>query len=133
MNTDNEDRPAPSRGIRLLCWFGIYVAAQLPLIPWMYRFDRTLWPLFPMGMEWGLICLIGALVPRVIWEAGGDQFQYCAWWVAAVLPWVTYVVHFVCTLCVRNRRTFLTLVWILIGVVLFNTASCAYFFYAPPE
>ncbi len=54
------------------------------------------------------------------------------WWVAMILPWATYVSHLVCTLCVRKRRSFLILIWILICVVLLNIASCASFFHAPP-
>jgi len=138
VKTDNQNRPAPSRTIRLLCWFGIYVAAQLPLVPWAYYIDWRLWPLFPMAMEWGFICLVSALVPRSLLEMGGNQYsadivRYFLWWVAAILPWAAYFTHFTCTLFVRERRSFLILIWILIGIVLLNIASCAYFFHAPPE
>ena len=69
---------------------------------------------------------------------GGNQYAadiltYFLWWVAAILPWAAYVTHFTCTLFVRERRFFLILVWILIGIVLLNIASCAYFLHAPPE
>jgi len=123
--------------VRLLWWFGIYLAAQLPLIPWALNIDWHLWPLFPMAMEWGFIGLVSWLVPRSVFEAGGNQhaaqiLENCVWWVAAILPWATYVTHLICTLCVRKRRSFLILMWILIGIVLLNITSCAYFFHAPP-
>jgi hypothetical protein len=91
-----------------------------------------------MAMEWGFICLIGWLVPRSLLDVGGNQhaeeiLNYCLWLVAAILPWATYVTHLICTLCVRKRRSFLILVWILIGIVLLNIASCAYFLHSPPE
>ena len=138
MNTNNQDPPAPPRRIRLLCWFGIYVVAQLPLIPWVYHANAWLWLLFPMGMEYGLLCLVWEIIPRSILDAGGDQhnaqiLQGCVGWVTAVLPWVTYVTHLICTLCIRRRRSFLILIWLLAGIVLFNTAGCAYFFHSPPE
>jgi hypothetical protein len=134
----NELRPTPSRGIRLLWWFGIYFAAQLPLIPWGYHLNWHLWPLFPMAMEWGFIGLVSWLVPRSVFEAGGNQntaqiLQICIWWVAIILPWATYVTHLIWTLCIRTRRSFLILIWILIGIVLLNIASCAYLFHAPPQ
>ena len=129
-----ESLSTPSIRTRLLCWFGIYFAAQLPLIPWALNINWQAWPLFPMAMEWGLIGLISWLVPRSLFDAGGNQpLENCVWWVAAIFPWVTYIAHLICTLCVRKRRSFLILMWILIGIVLLNLASCAYFFQAPPE
>jgi hypothetical protein len=90
-----------------------------------------------MAMEWGFIGLVSWLVPRSVFDAGGNQhvaqiLENFVWWVAAILPWATYVTHLICTLCVRKRRSFLILMWILIGIVLLNIASCAYFFHSPP-
>ncbi len=131
MKIDRRSRPAASRGIRLLLWFGIYFGAQIPLIPWTYK-AWQLWPFFPMTLEWGFGGLVAWLVPRNVWDAGGDRLRDCVWWVAAALPLI-YVVHLICTLCVQSRRSFLGFVWILIGILFLNIAGCAYFLHAPPQ
>jgi hypothetical protein len=129
---------SPSFGIRLLWWFGIYFAAQLPLIPWALKMDWRLWPLFPMAMEWGFVCFVGALMPHMPNNPDGSitstrqAIENCIWTVAIIFPWATYISHFVCTLRVRKRRSFLILMWILGGILISNLASCAYFFHAPP-
>ena len=139
MNFSSFDRPAPNRFIRLLWWFGIYLAAQLPLIPWALNMDWHLWPLFPMAMEWSFVCLVSALMPHMPNNPDGSitatrqTIENFTWTVAIILPWATYVIHLIWTLCVRRRRSFLILIWILIGIVVLNVASCAYFFHAPPE
>ncbi len=120
----------------MLWWFGIYFVAQLPIIPWTLAWWQ-MWLLFPMTMEWGFMGLMGSLIPKSVWQADGNQhaatiLYNCAWTVAAILPWATYVTHCICTLCVRQRRSFLILMWILGGILILNLASCAYFIHAPP-
>ena len=135
----NDSRPAPHRVIRLLLWFGIYFAAQLPLIPWGCKIDWHLWPLYPMTMEWSFVSLVTWLMPHMPNNSDGSitstrqAIETCIWTVGEIFPWATYVVHLICTLCVRKRRSFLILMWILIVIVALNFASCAYFLYAPPQ
>ncbi len=91
-----------------------------------------------MAMEWGFIGVISWLIPTSFLAEGANQsakeiLESCVWWAAVIIPWVTYIAHFICTLCVRERRSFLVLIWILIGIVVLNLGSCAYFFHAPPE
>jgi hypothetical protein len=92
-----------------------------------------------MAMEWGFVCFVGALMPHLSNYPDGSitstrqAIENCIWAVAMIFPWATYISHFVCMLCVRKRRSFLILMWILGGILILNLASCAYFFHAPPK
>jgi cbb3-type cytochrome oxidase subunit 1 len=91
-----------------------------------------------MAMEWGIVCFVGVLTPHMSNNPDGSitiarqAFENCVWTVAIILPWAAYIIHFILTLCVRQRRSFLILMWILGGILILNLASCAYFFDSPP-
>jgi hypothetical protein len=134
MSADEKNCSAPRRWVRLLIWFGIYAAAQLPFIPWVWPEIERRNPvvlLFPQAMEWGILI--------VSWYLGFDQnkipvsLQGLVGWLFVISPWAIYVTHLVLMVWARNRKTFLILIWVFIGIVAFNMASCAMFLHNPPE
>ena len=136
MNEKMEMKNPPPLPVRLFWWFGIYIAAQLPLIPLLCLLNKG-WPrlswdwfLFPTGMAWWLFILtswLGNAIGRVSHTAG--EYYVLA---LMVLPWFGYAVHLFYSLRVSKRVTFLILMWILVGIVLFNLGSCASFLHDPP-
>jgi hypothetical protein len=127
----------PSVGVRLLWWFGIFLAAQLPLIPlilWIHCNSGRIWFVFPMGLEWPFFLLTAWLVPQPDPTTSFAQnLHYAYRIIMMVFPWAIYAVHLFLSLCIRERRHFLILMWILGAIVLLNLASCACFLYAPPQ
>ncbi|MCE0484438.1 MAG: hypothetical protein LV479_09395 [Methylacidiphilales bacterium] len=121
---------SPFFGVRLLWWFGVYVIAQLPLIPWVWRYPAA-WFNFPTGIAWPLFLLTERFIDWThrFGSAASEYFVIAL----MVLPWIVYAAHLIFSLYVRKRRTFLILMWILGVIVLFNLGSCAYFIHAPPE
>ncbi len=130
-NPSRQTEPAPRTRNRLLWWFGIYLAAQLPLIPLVLPLRGWMRFLFPTGMAWPLIYLTGGLLARIgkVGSAYGEYFVITL----MIVPWILYAVHLFLSLSVRSRRHFLILLWILGALVLFNLGSCAYFLHEPFE
>ena len=88
---------------RLIGWFGIYLGFQLPLI--------LLWPFF-FDYPWGLDPFLAfnihtAQEPRL-----------------RTIGYGIYLIHFVFTLALPNRKAFRILMIVLIILVSLNTASC---------
>jgi hypothetical protein len=136
MNAQGADgSPAPSPGIRLLWWFSIYVAAQLPLIPYViaggWERNDWVWLLFPQGMEWWLLYSTAWIVNQInqTSQVAGTCFRIAL----MAFPWSLYAVHLFYSLRVRRRRTFLVFMWILGAITLFNLGSCADFLRNPPS
>jgi len=121
---------SPSFGVRLLWWFGIYVVAQLTLIPWVWP-PGLIWLIFPTGMAWWLL-LMTAPFTEWMHRFGSAVGEYGVI-ALMVLSWIVYVTHLIFSLCVRERRTFHILMWILGAIVLFNLGSCASFIHDPPQ
>jgi len=109
------DRPNPKPPyepkllVRVLFWFGIYFAAQLPLIAYHADF---VW--FPLGLVGPFVILADKLTR--------SEIHLPAWTLNATYAF--YAVHLAASLIVRRRKTFYILVWILIFIVLFNLAGC---------
>ena len=89
---------APSVGVRLLWWFGIYFGAQLPfyirapgLIIWIGKFPE------------------GALAPFVPSDFVSDPGG-----ILGTLGYAVYLGHFILNLVVRTKRVFFLLMIILI-------------------
>lgn len=100
MNSDQPNPKAPyqpSLHIRLLAWFGIYFAAQLPLIP--YHADLV-W--FPMGI-FGPFVLLADKITRT-------EIALPIWTLKAA--YALYTVHLAASLIVRRRKMFRILIWI---------------------
>jgi len=100
---------APSIGVRLLCWFGIYFGAQLPLIFFAFAF----W-MFPMG----LAAYLFSIFPRITVP---NQFINVT---ACTLAYAFYLIHLTLSLTVRNKRTFIVLMIILIIAVCLTLFGC---------
>jgi hypothetical protein len=100
---------APSVPIRLLCWFGIYFVAQLPLIYFAFAF----W-MFPLGLASYIFPLLGWL--------GSLQLEKE---IAATLAYTFYLWHLILSLAVRSKKIFWFLMIVLIIVVCLNFSSCS--------
>jgi hypothetical protein len=92
----------PSVGVRLLWWFGIYVAAQLPL-----AFSSSPFWAFPAGLA---VLLLSSTAPSL----------------NSLLPigYVSYFVHLILSLTVRSKNFFRILMVILLVMVSLNLWSC---------
>lgn len=100
-------RLEPPAKIRTAWWFGIYFAAQLPLISMIAAFY-----LFPIGLS-------RAFVPA---SAGGDNKSLM--WLFLLGPYVIYLAHFIATLTVRSKKFFQILMVMLIVLVVLNLVGC---------
>ena len=99
----------PSLGNRILWWFGIYFAAQLPLIKYIAGFY-----LFPFGL---------AVYYRFLISSGDGQNQ--GW---MLFPYALYVIHLVLSLCWPNPKAFRILMIILVVIVVLNLVGCEMMF-----
>ena len=96
----------PPRKTRAALWFGIYFAAQLPLISVIGAFY-----LFPTGLFRSFFPTNGEISPSV-----GIA--------VIVVPYVVYLVHLIASLNVRSRTTFQMLLVILFVMVVMNLVGC---------
>ena len=102
-----DDQPSPRA--RLAWWFGIYFAAQLPLVfllPWNPRFPLF----FPIGL--GLPFNIGQIDYVKVWYP--DRFT------VFFLCYVLYFAHLAFTYYAPTHRTFKRLIISLTIIVLFT-------------
>jgi len=99
---------SPTLGVRLLCWFGIYFGAQLPLVFFAFAF----W-MFPLGLATFIFPLLGGL--------GSLQLEKE---IAATLAYTFYLWHLILSLTIRSKRIFVVLMVVLIIVVCLNLLSC---------
>ena len=109
MNTDPKPPYQPGLLVRLLIWFGIYFAAQLPLIP--YHADYV-W--YPFGLVMPFVMLADKLTHSEIHLPA----------LTLNILYVFYAAHLAASLIVRPRRTYYILIWILVFLVIFNLAGC---------
>lgn len=106
----------PSRKIRLAWWFGVYFAAQVPLMPpsqWIQAI-RFL-PLYPTGFGYAWLKNSSDLTLRM-----GPLFLLCL-----AIPYLVYLLHLGLVLLLPGKRAFMMLMAILIVVVTLNTVSCS--------
>ena len=103
-----DQRYQPSPGIRLLWWFGIYFAAQLPLVTMAPAF----W-MFPVGLSFYL----APLVPTAYADSSKELIPD--------LGYIFYALHLALSLIFPSRRVFLILMLILTVAVVANLAGCA--------
>jgi hypothetical protein len=99
----------PGFAFRLLLWFGIYIGAQLPLIP--YRQD---WAWFPMGLLGPFVYLANKIT--------GAEIALPMWTLRVL--YIGYALHLIASLVVRRRKIFQLLIWILFVLVIFNLGGC---------
>jgi hypothetical protein len=102
-----EKTPAPSRIARFAWWFGIYLAAQLPLI----KHAGVFW-MYPLGLS-NFLMFYNINIP--LW-CGSGLTLVC-------VPYVIYLVHLVLSLSVTKKR-FLFMMILLIVIVSLNTVGC---------
>jgi hypothetical protein len=106
--TAPRDKVAPSATVRLAWWFGIYFAAQLPLVTCIAGFY-----LFPLGLA------------RLVVSAGGSgSMPGGIMLFLVVLPYLFYIVHFLVAMNTRSKATFQILMVVLLVVVIFNLVGC---------
>lgn len=101
----------PDVAIRLAWWFGING------IPLAYCFigGPMMFALYPSGLAMPFLSgtnmihdSTGATAERVMWVCGGF-----------------YIVHFILTLVIPNKRVFWILVWVLFAALVLNLSGCA--------
>jgi hypothetical protein len=97
----------------MLSWFGIYFAAQLPLVAY-YQFVT----LFPAG-------LISAYISPFLPPPENDYFPVLRCTPAVIFGYVFYFVHFFLTLVASRPGAFRILIRILIVAVILNFTGCA--------
>jgi hypothetical protein len=101
-------KPLPSDTVsvrkRLLCWFGIYLGFQLPLI--------MMFPFF-FNYPWGLD-------PYLAFTSGPDKPPF------RVFGYFVYLIHLALTMALPDKRAFRVLMIVLIIIVSLNTASCVH-------
>jgi signal transduction histidine kinase len=102
-----DENLAPTTGVRLAWWFGLYFLPQIPLIQLIGGFY-----LFPIG-------LFRVLVPQRY-----DPDMESLGWALIVVPYVIYVAHLVVSLSVRKKLTFQILMIILIILAVLNLSGC---------
>jgi predicted small secreted protein len=103
----------PSVGTRLLWWFGIYFAAQLPLI----FFIPFFWA-FPLGLATYILFMFPSIESHPRSHPFAIELVY-------TLAYTFYLWHLILSLAVRSKRTFVVLMIILIIVVCLNLSSCS--------
>jgi hypothetical protein len=118
MESQTEAQSGPQMGVRLILWFGIYLAAQVPMI---CRLGDAYNPLnvflFPMSL--------GMVVAIPLNMMPGSVSQIVAF---ALLPlgfiagYIIYPLHLMATLRARDRRRFSFLLLELAAMVLMNQA-----------
>ena len=106
---DSPRKLDPPVKIRAALWFGIYFAAQLPLISMTAGFY-----LFPTG-------LFKVLIPV---GTNGISGPGPLFWFVLFGPYVIYLVHLIATLNVRSKAVFQILLVVLIVLVVLNLAGC---------
>ena len=102
---DLESSRSPSLRVRLIWWFGVYFAAQLPLIMFL-PFE----PMFPLGL-------------LALWLPGKD-FNGGLFEPILVSSYGFYIVHLILSLSLPSKMAFRILTIILIIAVVLNLAGC---------
>jgi hypothetical protein len=110
-----ERSPAPSRRIRLLCWFGLYLAAQLLDIPMM----GSLAPFFfPTGL--GIAVTFTWLIPNdshFAFSENATPFVIGAW---CTVGWAIYIWNFRAVMRAKTCRRVTGLLLIFVVLLLIN-------------
>jgi hypothetical protein len=102
-----EPKPAPTLGTRLLCWLGIFFAAQVPLaflLPWQPWYPAV----FPIGIA----------LPLHIGQVNNVHH----WWpdreTVFFMAWLLFGIHLALTLLVQSWRAYRRLMIFLVMLVL---------------
>jgi hypothetical protein len=129
-----QETPAPSLGLRMVWWFGIYLTAAGffeydlfktspppdPVLPYDHLLPLYLFPLFVSTVPLGLVVAYESIFNWILSLVGLTNFPDIFYDVFC-LPsaYATYVVHLMLTRKARTRREFL---FLMLSLVLFVSA-----------
>ncbi len=124
--------PAPSRRVRLVCWFGVYLTGCL-IVDYAYHWQVYFCPfLFPFGFA-GITSLFTSLLFQ-LWHVPLDSseinvspitsWMQVVFWVFLVGGPVTYIVHLRQTWKATTRKQFHYLMFALVFLVCTNLIGC---------
>lgn len=109
-------KPAPTTGIRLVLWFGIYFAAQVPMI---FRLGSDYSPLnivlFP-----SVLGMVVAIPLNMMPDAISQVLAGILLPAGFVVGYIVYPLHLVVTLWAQTRRRFSFLLLELVAITLMN-------------
>jgi hypothetical protein len=111
-----QETAAPGSDARLFIWFGIYLAAQVPMI-WRLGFNYS--PVTPIFFPFSL-GFIMAIPLNMLPDALSQLIAPVALPIGFVAACVVYPAHLVATLRAKTRRRFSFLLLELVTLVLMN-------------
>jgi hypothetical protein len=102
MESQTEVRSGPQTGVRLILWFGIYLAAQVPII-FRLGADYNLIDFFLFPMNLGLIVVIPL---NMMPDSVGHIISFALMPLGFIAGYIVYPLHLMATLRARTRRRF---------------------------